>query len=74
MLTINQSTFVHDLLKKKTLVNCNSINILIKHNNIIKKNYADDYKTTNIKAYQSLIGKWIYLLFGTILNMTFAIR
>lgn len=46
-------------------MDCNSINIPIKASSIIKVNKVDDYDKTNLKTYQLLIGKLIYLSYNT---------
>lgn len=54
--------FIKDLFKEKNLLNCNFVNILMKANSVIKMNDLNDYEKLNIKTYQQLIGKMIYLL------------
>ena len=46
----------------------------MKTRNFIKMLEDNNYKETDIKIYQYLIEKLIYLLFDTRLNITFALR
>lgn len=50
ILKIDQFAFIQGLFKEKNLSNCNSINIPMKADSVIKMNNTDDYKKTNIKA------------------------
>lgn len=72
-LKINQFIFIRDLLKNKNLSDCNFVNISMKASNIIKMNNLDDYMETNIKVYQRIIEKLMYLSYGTRLDITFAV-
>ena len=60
-LKIDQSAFVRDLLEEEDLVDCNSVSIPMKAGSVIEMNDADDYEETDLKAYQRLIGKLMYL-------------
>lgn len=70
---INQSAFIQDLLKSENMTDCNSVTILIKAGCFIKISKHDDYKEVEIKPYQQLIGKLMYLLCGTRPDITFGI-
>lgn len=59
---------------KKNLTSYNIVNILIKTRNFIKIFKENNYKKTNIKSYQYLIEKLIYLSYSTKLNIIFVIR
>lgn len=73
MLKIDQSAFIGDLLKKENLSHYTSVSILIKAKSVIEINNVNNYKMTDIKAYQQLIGKLIYLLCGTRPNIVFTV-
>lgn len=72
-LKINQSAFIKNLLEEKDLARNNSVNIPMKVGNVIQMNNIDNYKETNIKIYQRLVGKLMYLLFSTRPNISFEI-
>lgn len=71
-LKIDQSAFMTDLLEEKNLARCNSVKIPIKADSIIEIIDANDYEETNIKVYQRLIGKLIYLSCNTRPDILFA--
>lgn len=72
-LKIDQSAFIRDLLEKKDLAGWNSVNIPMKAGSIIEMNNANNYKKTDIKAYQGLIGKLMYLLCSTTPDISFVV-
>lgn len=45
----------------------------MKTGSVIEMNNANNYKKTNIKAYQRLIEKLMYLLYGTRPNISFLV-
>lgn len=48
---IDQSALIQNLLKEENLSNCNSVNISMKADNLIKINNVNNYEKTNIKTY-----------------------
>lgn len=72
-LKIDQSAFIRDLLEEKDLAGWNSVNIPMKAESIIEMNNANNYKKTDIEAYQRLIGKLMYLSCGTRPDISFVI-
>lgn len=72
ILKIDQSAFIRDLLEKKNLADYNSVNILIKAGSVIEMKEVDNYKETNLKAYQLLIWKLMYLSCGIRPDIAFA--
>ena len=74
MLKIDQSAFIHEFFKSENMINCNSINILMKAGYFINMQKPRDYKKAEIKPYQQLISKLIYLLYGTRPNMFFVVK
>lgn len=61
ILRIDQLAFICELVQKKNISDCNLVSTPIKAENFIERLYKRDYKEDNIKAYQYLIGKLIYL-------------
>ena len=45
----------------------------MKADNVIEMNNIDDYKEINIKAYQRLVGKLMYILYSTRSDIFFAV-
>lgn len=64
MLKIDQSAFIYNLFEYKNMTNYNSINILMKARFFIDIQKLGDYEKLEIKLYQQLIGKLIYILYG----------
>lgn len=73
MLKIDQSAFIQDLIKIENMTDCNSINIPIKASYYIEMSEADNYEEVDIKKYQKLIGKLIYLLYNIRPDIAFVI-
>lgn len=71
-LKIDQSAFIRDLLEEENLTDCNAINIPMKAGSFIEMHEEDDYKEADIKIYQPLIGKLMYLSCGTRPDIVFA--
>lgn len=74
MLKIDQLTFICDFIKEKDIQNYNQINKLMKTDNFIQIKGEDNFKKVDLKIYQCLIGKLIYLSCGTRLNILFVIE
>lgn len=72
-MTIDQSVFVQDLVIKKRLTDCNANVIPMKAGSSIKMTDPEDYKEADLRTYQRLIGKLIYLVCGTRPDIAFAI-
>lgn len=72
-LKIVQSSSIQDFIKSENMKDCNLVNILIKIGYFIKISKPSNYKKVDIKPYQYLIGKLIYLLYGIRPNIIFAV-
>ena len=72
-LKIDQSSFIRDLVIEKNLTNCNSNIIPMKAGSAIEMIEHDDYEDTEIKPYQHLIGKLMYLACGTRPDIAFIV-
>ncbi len=72
-LKIDQSSFTRDLVIKESLTNCNSNIIPMKAGSAIEMIEHDDYEDTEIKQYQHLIGKLLYLACGTRPDIAFIV-
>lgn len=71
---INQSAFIYDLFKEENLTDCNAVNIPMKARSFIKMLNSNNYEETDIKAYQHLIRKLMYLSFSIRSSIAFIIR
>lgn len=65
MLKIDQFTFIRDFVNEESMKNYNLVNIPIKTDNFINMQEVNDYKEINLKAYQHLIKKLMYLSYKT---------
>lgn len=72
-LKIDQSSFMRDLIKSEIMTNYNSVYILMKTGCFIKISEPGDYEEADIKPYQQLIGKLMYLSYGTRPDIAFAV-
>ena len=72
-LKIDQSSFIRDLVIEENLTNCNSNVIPMKTGSAIEMIKHDDYEDTEIKPYQHLIGKLMYLACGTRPDIAFIV-
>lgn len=68
---VSQSAYIRDLLKEENLTNYNTLTIPIKTDSIIEMIRPDNNKEADLREYQSLIGKLIYLAYGTRLDIAF---
>lgn len=71
---IDQLAFIYDHIKKKSMREYNSVSTLMKAGNFIEMQGEDDYKEVDLKIYQELIGKFIYLSCGTRPDILFVVR
>ena len=62
---IHQSTFIQDLVIEKWLTNCNANVIPMKASSSIEMSDPEDYEKADLHTYQRLVGKLIYLSYGT---------
>ncbi len=72
-LKIDQFSFIRNLVIEESLTNCNSNIIPMKAGSAIEMIEHDDYEDTEIKPYQHLIGKLMYLACGTRLDIAFIV-
>ena len=72
-LRIDQSAFICDFLESENMTNYNSINIPMKARCFIDIQKPGDYEEAKIKPYQRLIGKLMYLLYGTKPDISFVV-
>lgn len=71
-LKIDQSVFIYNIVEEEGIQDRNCIITLMKIGNFIEMQ-DDNYEEVNLKVYQQLIGKLIYLLFKTQLDISFII-
>lgn len=71
---IDQLAFIKDLVIEKKLTDCNANVILIKTGLAIEIEDPKNYNETDLQEYQSLIGKLIYLAYGTRPDIAFIIE
>ncbi len=71
---IDQSAFIRDLVIKEKLTDYIANTISMKAGLSIEMGDLEDYKETDLRTYQQLIGKLMYLAYGTRPNITFAVR
>ena len=74
MIKIDQSAFIRDLIEDKGMQDCNPVSMPMKAGNFIKMQGEDDYEEVDLKVYQRLIGKLMYLSCGTRPNISFVVR
>lgn len=72
-LKIDQSAFIRDLFESENMSDCNFVSIPMKTGCFIKMSEHDDDEEAEIKPYQRLIGKLIYLSCETRLDIAFAV-
>ncbi len=70
---IDQSIFIQELVIKEGLTNCNANVIPMKAGSSIKMVDPEDYEEADLRTYQRLIGKLMYLACGTRPDIAFAI-
>ncbi len=72
-LKINQSSFIQDFIENENVKGCNSVSIPMKAGCFIEMSEPGDYEEVNIKPYQRLIRKLMYLSCGTRPDIAFAV-
>lgn len=72
-LKIDQSLFIRDYIKSENMTDCNLVSIPMKAGYFIEMSEPGDYKEADIKPYQCLIGKLMYLSCGTRPDIAFAV-
>ncbi len=72
-LKINQSSFTQDLIESENITDCNSVSIPMKACCFIEMSEPGDYEKVDIKPYQRLIGKLMYLSCGTRSDIAFVV-
>ena len=70
---VSQLAYIKDLLKEENLTNCNASTIPMKAGSFIEMNELDDYDKTDLRNYQRLIRKLIYLACRTRPNIIFIV-
>lgn len=70
---IDQSALIKDLVIEEGLTNCNANVIPIKAGSAIEITNLEDYQETELREYQRLISKLIYLACGTRPDIAFAV-
>lgn len=68
---IVQSAYIRDLLEEEDLSDCKSVNIPMKAGSDIAE--PDDYEEADLKSYQRLIGKLMYLSCATRPDIAFVV-
>lgn len=66
---IDELGFTYNLIEAKDMCDCNFVSMPMKAGNYIKINNNGNYKKINIKKYQHLIGKLMYLSYRTRSNI-----
>lgn len=70
---IVESAYIRDLLEEEDLSDCKSVNIPMKAGSTIDMAEPDDYEEADLKSYQRLIGKLMYLSCATRPDIAFVI-
>lgn len=68
---IVQSAYIRDLLEEEDLGDCKSVNIPMKAGSDLAE--PDDYEEADLKSYQRLIGKLMYLSCATRPDIAFVV-
>lgn len=71
---IDQSAFIRDLVIEEGLTECNANVIPMKAGSAIEMIEPDNYEETELRKYQRLIGKLMYLACGTRPDIAFAVE
>ena len=70
---IDQSAFIRDLVEEEGMRDCHPVSTPMKAGNYIEMQGEDDYEEVDLKIYQRLIGKLMYLSCGTRPDIAFVI-
>lgn len=73
MMKIDQLVFIRNLVKDEGMQDCNPVSTPMKASNFIEMQGEDDYKKVDLKVYQWLIGKLMYLSYGTRPDISFVV-
>lgn len=72
-MNISQLAFIQDLIINEGLTECNANVILMKTGSAIEITEPKDYKETDLRTYQQLIGKLMYLACGKRPDISFTV-
>lgn len=70
---ISQSAFIQDLVIEEGLTECNANVIPMKAGSAIEMTEPEDYEEADLRTYQQLIGKLMYLACGTKPDISFVV-
>ena len=73
IMRIDQSAFIRDFVIEEGLTKCNANVIPMKASSAIEMTEPEDYEETNLRTYQQLVGKLMYLAFGTRPDIAFVV-
>ena len=72
-LKINQKGYIRDLLESERMTSCYLTVLLVKAGSTLFLDQAGDHQQVDLTEYQHLIGKLIYLSYGTRPDITFVV-
>lgn len=72
-LWVDQTVYLREILATEGMTDCNAVAIPMKPGTFIALDEEEDIEETNIQAYQTLIGKLLYLACGTRPDISFCI-
>ena len=73
LLTLDQASYIQDVLQEESLLSCNPVSIPIVPESYITLEDNSDSDSTEITTYQHMIGKLLYIACGTHPDITFAV-
>ena len=73
LLTLDQASYIQDVLQEESLLSCNSVSIPMVPGLYITLEDNGDSDSTEITAYQCMIGKLLYIACGTCPDIAFAV-
>lgn len=74
IIKIDHLAFIRDLIIRERLTDCNLNVILMQTRLLIEIEDPKNYTKINLQTYQQLIGKQIYLAYGTWPDIAFVVR